>query len=115
VPWHLTGLHSLDLGFNRLGAEGAAALAPTLQALTGLQSLDLSINSLGKEGAAALARALQALIGLHSLDLSASHTQSAGNTLGTHKMPMRPQPPKHTTNIGHEYRTWALDRASAYG
>jgi hypothetical protein len=72
--------------------EGAAALAPALQAMPGLTWLDLGLvhflhakassatdaksrlchlrdNDLGPEGAAALAPALQAMPGLTSLDL----------------------------------------------
>jgi internalin A len=47
----LTGLTSLDLGYNRLGNEGAKALA----SLTHLTSLDLGGNQIGAEGAKALA------------------------------------------------------------
>ena len=86
APWlALTGLTSLDLGSNSIGADGARALA----ALTGLTSLALGSNSIGADGARALAaltgltrlylgsnnigddgaRALAALTGLTSLDL----------------------------------------------
>ena len=57
----LTQLTSLNLGYNDIGAEGVAALA----ALTQLTSLDLGGNEIGDSGAAALA----ALTQLSSLDL----------------------------------------------
>ncbi len=55
------------LGHNRLGAEGAAALAPALQQLTGLSQLRLHFNYLGPFGMAALAPALEQLTGLQML------------------------------------------------
>ena len=58
----LTGLTSLNLWGNQIGADGARALA----ALTSLTSLDLSRNGIGDDGA----RALAALTGLTSLNLS---------------------------------------------
>ncbi len=57
----LTQLTSLNLGYNDIGAKGVAALA----ALTQLTSLDLGGNEIGDSGAAALA----ALTQLSSLDL----------------------------------------------
>ena len=66
----LTGLKTLDLGDNNIGAAGAAALAPSLLALTGLQWLSLWNNGIGAEGAAALAPSLKALTGLQWLDLN---------------------------------------------
>jgi len=47
----LTGLTSLDLSGNGIGAEGARAIAASL---TGLTSLDLSSNGIGAEGARAI-------------------------------------------------------------
>jgi len=57
----LTQLTSLNLWYNKIGAEGAAALS----ALTQLTSLDLGNNQIGAAGAAALA----ALTQLTSLNL----------------------------------------------
>ncbi|MCI0600608.1 MAG: hypothetical protein L0Y60_14005, partial [Beijerinckiaceae bacterium] len=54
----LTGLTSLDLSLNAIGAEGATAIA---QSLTGLTSLDLGSNSIGAEGAKAIAQSLTGL------------------------------------------------------
>ena len=47
----LTGLTSLDLADNSIGAEGAKAIA----ALTGLRALNLAGNRTGDEGAKAVA------------------------------------------------------------
>ena len=57
----LTQLTSLNMGYNEIGDEGAAALAP----LTQLTSLDLVGNDIGAKGAVALAVLSQ----LTSLDL----------------------------------------------
>ena len=65
----LTGITSLDLSFNSIGADGAPAIAASL---TGLTSLDLSANSIGAAGAQAIAASLT---GLTSLSLR-------GNSIG---------------------------------
>ena len=66
----LTGLTSLDLRGNQIGAEGARALGH----LTGLTSLDLRGNQIGDEGA----RALGQLTGLTLLDLHANQIGDEG-------------------------------------
>ena len=66
----LTGLTSLGLSDNQIGADGAHALV----ALTGLTSLDLSDNQIGDDGA----RALDALTGLTSLVLSGNQVGDEG-------------------------------------
>ena len=50
----MRGLQKLDLSENRIGAEGARALAAS-ENLRGLKELDLSDNDIGDEGARALA------------------------------------------------------------
>ena len=62
-----SSLTSLNLGFNRIGPEGAASLAnsPNLASLT---SLNLDCNLIGDEGAASLANSAN-LASLTSLDL----------------------------------------------
>ncbi|CAK0866673.1 unnamed protein product [Prorocentrum cordatum] len=66
----LPRLQALNLSYNSMGDEGAAALAEALRApgaLPSLQTLNLSFNSMGAEGAAALAEALRAPGALPSL------------------------------------------------
>ncbi len=65
----LTGLTSLNLGDSNIGADGARAVA---ESLTGLTSLNLSGNNIGADGARAIAASLT---GLTSLNLS-------GNNIG---------------------------------
>ncbi len=67
---NLTGLTSLDLGSNSIGAAGAQALA----GLRNLTSLDLAGNSIGAAGAQALA----GLGNLTSLDLRYNSIGAAG-------------------------------------
>ncbi|HCI49190.1 MAG: hypothetical protein A2977_02800 [Alphaproteobacteria bacterium RIFCSPLOWO2_01_FULL_45_8] len=62
-------LHSLDLGYNSLGAEGAQYLASSLSQLTHLRSLYLNTNNLGVVGAGHLASALSQLTHLRVLYL----------------------------------------------
>ena len=50
-------LTSLDLSFNRFGAEDATQLAECLRVNTALTSLDLGYNGIRDEGAAQLAEA----------------------------------------------------------
>ncbi|CAK0840404.1 unnamed protein product [Prorocentrum cordatum] len=69
---------------NRVGAEGAAALAQALRApdaLPSLQWLDLSCNRVGDEGAAALAEALRAPDALPRLQRSTSPALRAPDAL----------------------------------
>jgi hypothetical protein len=90
----LTGLTSLELSFNEIGAAGARALAKltgltslklggneigdagarSLAKLTGLNHLDLTFNRIGDEGARALVKS----IGLTSLDLSDNQIGAEG-------------------------------------
>ena len=48
-----------SLRWNRLGAEGAAALAPALAANGSLTALDLSANKLKDKGVSAVCKAIQ--------------------------------------------------------
>ena len=65
----LTQLTRLDMCYNSIGAEGAAALAPSLALLTQLAHLEMCSNNIGAEGAAALAPSLVLLTQLAHLDL----------------------------------------------
>ena len=66
----LTGLTSLDLGGNRIGDDGARSLS----SLTGLTFLNLSDNGIGADGA----RSLSSLSGLTSLYLGYNKISEAG-------------------------------------
>ena len=72
----LTGLTSLDLANNRIGVEGAKAIA----SLTGLTALDLADNQIGDEGAKAIAN----LSGLTTLDLNHNRIGDAGRPISEH-------------------------------
>ena len=75
------GIHqfpSLDLGGNRVGDEGAAALAALCRLNPSITCLDLKANLLGDVGAAALAEALLALSGLSVVDVSGNQLSSRG-------------------------------------
>ena len=74
----MTGLQTLDLLRNRIGDEGAKALAVGLQHVTGLQTLDLSGNSIGDEGAKALGEGLQHVTGLQTLVLACNSIGAEG-------------------------------------
>ncbi|CAK0841104.1 unnamed protein product [Prorocentrum cordatum] len=80
----LPRLQALDLFGNRVGDEGAAALAAALRApgaLPSLQVLNLTNNRVGDEGAAALAAALRApgaLPSLQVLDLGDNRVGAEG-------------------------------------
>jgi hypothetical protein len=65
-------LTSLNLGENKIGAAGAASLAPSLALMAKLTSLDLYYNEIGDAGAASLAPALAAMMRLESLGLGAN-------------------------------------------
>jgi len=64
-----TGLRTLRLGGNRIGAAGAAAIARALGASTSLGTLSLADNRLGDAGGAAMAGALRQNASLTSLHL----------------------------------------------
>ena len=60
---------ALDVGRNKIGAEGAAALAFGLKCCSKLQSLNLVSNAIHSDGAQALAMGLQNLSSLQTLKL----------------------------------------------
>ena len=68
----------LKLGYRKIGAEGAKALAAALERNQTLTSLDLSQNEIGTEGAKALAIALERNQTLTSLDLSSGKIGAEG-------------------------------------
>ena len=59
----------MDLGDNKIGAEGARAMAQGLATNTTLTSMDLSTSGVGAEGARALAQVLATNTTLTSMDL----------------------------------------------
>jgi hypothetical protein len=61
-------LTSLNLGYNKIGVEGAKAIAQALEKNESLTSLYLMNNKIGAEGAKALAQALEKNESLTSLD-----------------------------------------------
>ena len=69
------GLRSLDVGFNRLGTEGAPPLLATSSMLS---AINLSWNGIGAEGAPALADALERNCTLKSCDLRSNELEGAG-------------------------------------
>jgi Ran GTPase-activating protein (RanGAP) involved in mRNA processing and transport len=71
-----TNVHTLDLSYNELGAQGARELA---KALTGTQvhTLHLGSNKLGAQGARELAKALTGTQ-VHTLDLSYNELGAQG-------------------------------------
>uniref|UniRef100_A0A0G4HKE0 Uncharacterized protein n=1 Tax=Chromera velia CCMP2878 TaxID=1169474 RepID=A0A0G4HKE0_9ALVE len=75
-------LQTLNLSTNKIGDEGAKALAEALRAraLPSLQSLNLSTNKIGDEGVKALAKVLKqtTLPFLQSLDLSDNEIGAEG-------------------------------------
>jgi len=73
-----SGLRSLILGGNNIGAAGAGALAVALPHLTQLQELYLHENGIGDAGAAALAVALPHLTQLQDLVLDKTSIGDAG-------------------------------------
>ena len=60
----------LDLGWNKIGDEGAGRLAEVLGSMTALTMLGLGSNEIGDEGAGRLAGVLGSMTSLTSLDLS---------------------------------------------
>jgi hypothetical protein len=84
----MTGLATLDLNYNLIGAEGACALAGALGGVTGLVKLDLGLNDIGAEGARALAGALGGMTRLAKLYLwetaiGAEGTRALAGVLGS--------------------------------
>ena len=70
LKWTLPdGCLRLDLGWNNIGDEGAAALAGALKTNTALTTPYLWHNNIGDEGAAALAGALKTNTALTTLEL----------------------------------------------
>lgn len=63
---------------NRIGTEGAAAIANALRSNTSLESLSLRNNEIGSQGAAALSDALQHNSTLRRLDLSCNLIRNTG-------------------------------------
>ena len=59
TPPHKSDVHTLLLGGNKLGDEGAVAVAAMLRHNRKLLRLDLGTNAIGDSGAVALARALE--------------------------------------------------------
>ena len=75
---HHTNLQTLLLDSNKIGSDGAKALADCLKHHTNLQTLDLSSNEIGCDGAKALADCLKCLTNLQSLFLSSNNIGSDG-------------------------------------
>jgi Ran GTPase-activating protein (RanGAP) involved in mRNA processing and transport len=77
-----TTLTKLNLGYNRIGDEGAAALAAVLHVNASLSELDLNKNDIGAAGAAALIAAVPPHArggpGLATLNLSHNAIGAAG-------------------------------------
>ena len=84
-------LTSLDLGFNDIGAEGAAWLAPSLVLMAQLTSLNLNGNWLGAVGVAALAPSLALMARLTSLDLGDNAIGDAGAASLAPSLALMPQ------------------------
>jgi Ran GTPase-activating protein (RanGAP) involved in mRNA processing and transport len=74
-------LTTLDLGWNRIGDEGATELASMLRANATLTTLDLSGNRIGDEGATELASMLGANTTLAKLNLCSNDIDAAGDVL----------------------------------
>ena len=71
-------IQTLSLNDNRIGSEGAAALAEGLKSCTNLQNLELSLNSIGAKGAAALAEGLKSCNNLQNLEFYRNNIGSNG-------------------------------------
>jgi len=73
-------LHTLNLGSNDIGNEGALVVAEALRSMphSQLQTLNLHNNSIGNEGAMALAEALRFAQKLQTLDLHFNNIGAAG-------------------------------------
>ena len=75
-----TNLQTLDLGYNNIGSDGATALAEGLKSCTNLQTLHLRSNNIGSNGATALAEGLKSCTDLQTLDLRTNNIGSDGAT-----------------------------------
>jgi Ran GTPase-activating protein (RanGAP) involved in mRNA processing and transport len=73
-----TALRYLDVAWNVLHDEAAAALAELLEANSTLQVLKLECNGIGDHGAAMLARALPRAAALELFDLTGNQLHDAG-------------------------------------
>ena len=71
-------LTTLRLDGNRIGAEGAKAIAEALKVNAVLTSVDLQLNSIGDDGAKAIAEALKVNAVLTKLDLEYNSMGDAG-------------------------------------
>jgi Ran GTPase-activating protein (RanGAP) involved in mRNA processing and transport len=90
-----TTLKTLGLYHNRIGNEGATALAGMLHTNTTLKTLNLTGNTIGNEGATALAGMLHNNTTLESLRLD-----GYGNTIGAdEKTALREAWGGRTTNL----------------
>lgn len=72
-----SNIHNLDLEYNKIGAEGARALAQCLAQTHQIHSLGLWGNDIGAEGAKALAQYLPQTQ-IHNLDLGCSEIGDEG-------------------------------------
>ena len=68
----------LDLDYNRIGPDGAAALASGLSVNQSLEKLSLSWNRIGDDGTIALAEALRSNQSLHALSLRRNDITNVG-------------------------------------
>ena len=75
---HHTNLQTLFLDSNNIGSDGAKALADCLKHHTNLQTLSLSSNNIGSDGAKALANCLKHHTNLQTLFLSSNNIGSDG-------------------------------------
>jgi Ran GTPase-activating protein (RanGAP) involved in mRNA processing and transport len=71
-------LTTLDLENNKIGGEGAMAIAEALKVNAVMTTLDLGGNNIGVEGAKAIAEALKVNAVLTKLDIRANGMGDAG-------------------------------------
>eukprot|EP00667_Euglena_gracilis_P030533 EG_transcript_42343 len=67
---HNATLHTVNLSWNKMGPEGAKAVAEALRHNATLHTVNLSWNKMGPEGAKAVAEALRHNATLHTVNLS---------------------------------------------
>ena len=70
-------VETADLSANRLGPDGAKALASSISESTTLKKLDLSENHLGSDGAQAIAAAVAKNVSLTNVDMRANHFEES--------------------------------------